>query len=62
MDAKQCDRCGKFYIYSSGTNGCNFRSIVENRERVVTTIGNSYIDFDICPDCWESFKKWMENT
>ena len=62
MDAKRCDRCGKFYIHLSETNGCRFCSIVENRERVVSAIGNSCNDFDICPDCWESFKKWMENT
>ena len=60
-DAKRCDRCGQFYIYSSETHGCKFYSAVENRERLITSIGNNYTDFDICPECWAKFREFMEN-
>ena len=60
MDAKRCDRCGQFYTPSSETNGGKFHSAVENRDRLVTVIGNGCYDFDICPECWKKFKEFME--
>lgn len=59
-DAKQCDRCGKFYTRSSEC-GCEFYSKIENRKRVINEIGNSHTSFDVCSNCWDDFKKWWES-
>lgn len=44
--AYKCDICGKFY---------------ENKETQVIRAGSndSYVVYDACPDCMDSFRFWM---
>ena len=56
-NAKQCDRCGKFYVYTSDTPkfiNCKAYSGF-NRQIYLDDRCN---DIDICSDCLDSLYKW----
>lgn len=61
MNAKKCDRCGKFYENEESaaiklTNGAdNFC-----RRLWGVNINHNEKTFDLCDDCVEEFQKWME--
>lgn len=59
--ARKCDRCGKFFEYSSGDTEVDLE-ISDGRKRIVRFYcGTGYLDLDLCPDCVESFKHWWVN-
>ena len=68
MNAKKCDRCGKFYdfynIECSGNKkkfSKRFNSIdVVRRNMEGGTVAN-YIKFDLCPDCMADFENFMSS-
>lgn len=57
MNAKQCDRCGKYY-----SDDVKYPTVklIDEHSKLINCIGNSLWDCDLCDDCWKSFKKWME--
>lgn len=57
-DAKQCDRCGKYY---SNVIGYPVVKLIDERTKQITGIGNSVWDCDLCTDCWNKFSEWWEN-
>ncbi len=58
MNAKKCDRCGKYYTdgsfacYSGGS-----MTIVSSTGRKVI---NKNTEYDLCEECAEGFEKWMK--
>lgn len=59
MKVCQCDRCGK--IFSPSFENDTYVSQViqtgmENFEETETSIDNS---FDICPNCYDDFIRWL---
>lgn len=57
-DAKQCDRCGKYY---PGVVAYPIVKLTDGRTKQISTIGNSVRDCDLCDDCWNKFSEWWEN-
>ncbi len=62
MDAKKCDRCGKFYLTSENIvkRPCyndlkmfGVRTVDENWNRLKT--------YELCVDCSNKFIIWMKN-
>ena len=52
--AKKCDRCGAFYEpYKTDIN------IITGV--IITTDSLKTDGFDLCPDCMDTFKKWLNN-
>ncbi len=59
MKVCQCDRCGKIFSPSFENDTCVSQVIqtgMENFEETETSIDNS---FDICPNCYDEFIRWM---
>lgn len=58
MNAKKCDRCGGFFMIDKETSK---RPVC----RIVTADNDEYgysdeiTAIDICPECAESFEKWV---
>lgn len=50
MNAKKCDRCGKFYE-------------IDERDYTHIIVAKRYRDdgncYDVCPDCMKEFKTWF---
>lgn len=69
MDAKKCDRCGKYYdkyagLYEQAEEGTLFERYRLPYNQLL--IGNGIYDktipnkiFELCPDCMMKFDKWM---
>lgn len=51
----KCDRCGKLFEYHAGDiNGIALLNVTKN---------TYYINrdkYDLCPDCWKSWKDWFK--
>jgi hypothetical protein len=67
MNAKKCDRCGKFFDLYAVTNkrGCKFENgvnylIQANECSEYGTCHKKVYDLDLCLDCCESFNEWIE--
>lgn len=66
MDAKKCDRCGKYYTgprwdYEKLVRKNIFR--VEAFTVTTKTGGKSYVGYsDLCPECSEKLRKFMYNS
>lgn len=67
MDAKKCDRCGKYYddykgvcrVTENGSIEMQYR-VPYNQLKILNTTYNvpdKY--FDLCPDCMRGFDKWI---
>lgn len=58
MNAKKCDRCGKFYDYYNGNKNkesANAIKFVENARDGV--YGCSL--YDLCPECMSKLQEWL---
>lgn len=60
MDARKCDRCGKYYdLYNTDNdkpNTIKFVSLNEKRQYCEGAVKS----FDLCPECMKAAKKFME--
>ena len=62
MNAKMCDRCGIFYVIRKAT-----LKLERPAYRAATADNGecSYYDeittIDVCPECADSFEKWLKN-
>ncbi len=58
MNAKRCDRCGKYYVTDGEHIYCDGESIT-----VFSDVGKRVSDrkaaYDLCENCAESFEKWL---
>ena len=66
MNAKKCDRCGKFFDLYTVTNkmGCKFENGFNYL--IQANACSEYVDchkkvYELCLDCCESFNEWVEN-
>lgn len=63
MDAKKCDRCGKFYTRKDGEK---YGVILRGRRDDYGMLGgrtDSERDlYDICNSCMEDFERWIGNA
>ena len=60
MDAKKCDRCGKFYIIEFC--GCNLKTRygkLSTYEYDVLRNESCEKERDLCPDCMKSLFEWF---
>lgn len=57
MDAKKCDRCGKFYLPDNNSSQCN---AIQKYKRFGGICGDDKI-YDVCPECMKSFERWVSN-
>lgn len=59
MNAKKCDRCGKYYVTDGERVYYDGESIT-----VFSNIGKKVSDskaaYDLCNDCTKSFENWMK--
>ena len=67
MNAKKCDRCGKFFDLYTVTNkaGSKFENGVNYL--IQGNACSEYIDchkkvYELCLDCCESFNEWIRDT
>lgn len=63
MNAKKCDRCGKFYeFYKIESQGEYIKGTAGIIKISRTQFGckNEVADYDLCRDCAESFQSWFE--
>lgn len=60
MDAKKCDRCGTYYVDSESAV-ITLRRGAYNFARAMfgAKLNDQEKDFDLCDECVEEFKKWM---
>ena len=61
MQAKKCDRCGKFYELYDGfeiAKGGNKYNTVRLEKLVCDSI---YRKFDLCPECMEKLVNFIKN-
>ena len=51
-NCKKCDRCGEYYAKA-----------IDNRKlgKLYDNGGTTKNEWDLCPDCWESFDSWIAN-
>ena len=61
MKVCKCDRCGKVFEPRQYCNGFYSRTIQTGLETFDLMEPEADIDntYDICEDCYESFKKWI---
>ena len=50
-----CDKCGK--AITSGHWEINTHSVGDNG--IYSLSIDNFAEFDLCPDCWEAFKRFM---
>ena len=55
MIARKCDRCGKYYIPNFAGDGYKGAYI-----ELKTDIPESMIRFDLCDNCLDAFKNYIE--
>ena len=70
MNAKKCDRCGKFYIPYDGFGdggkdwfGNKIHKYIFNRLELVQEIEgykDTVNDIDLCQECAQKFSDWLE--
>lgn len=73
MEAKKCDRCGKFYLHHDEKIVIGLSYVLNTDKEEEKTykklfsyrtnqgeIGHSKY-FDLCPDCADELKKWVNN-
>ena len=70
MNAKKCDRCGKFYIPYDGFGnggkdwlGHDMHKYIFNSIKLVQEIGGDgdIVDnIDLCQECAQKFSDWLE--
>lgn len=57
MNAKKCDRCGKYY--TDGSFVCHSGGSIT----IVSSTGRKAInkdtEYDLCDECTEGFEKWL---
>lgn len=61
MEAKICDKCGKFFTYSASRRIIGFKFALRLS---LFSDNNEYIEsdkYDLCPDCVDELKKWIKN-
>lgn len=62
MNAKKCDRCGKFYTVKEPNAiealGMSFAEL-STPERTNKAISALNTAIDLCEDCEKEFKKWL---
>lgn len=59
--ARKCDRCKKLFEPKLSSNGHtsayhNIRVTVETHDKILEKVYHH----DLCPECYEEFRKWME--
>lgn len=58
MDAKKCDRCGKYYdLYNTNNHKANGIKLASYNESGLYELIKS---IDLCPECMEDAKKFTE--
>lgn len=50
MDAKKCDRCGKFYDKQP-----------HKKYILIEKIGPNRFEMDLCPECYSKIESFLEN-
>lgn len=61
MDAKKCDRCGKFYVRKERKVDNSVNIFDEKVFKVkLIYIGDCAIDVDLCPYCMNDLKNFFE--
>lgn len=59
--AKKCDRCGKYHdIYNDKENPHKINSIIPANANYKNQCYSHKI-INLCPDCMNELKKWLEN-
>lgn len=58
-NAKKCDRCGKFYVFNTKFPADQHGDIYIESVMTMTTGGYHYKNYDLCDDCIEDFKKFI---
>lgn len=59
MNAKQCDRCHKFYTGNRAIVEVNKRTYINRPVVIPTGSVTDRIAFDLCQDCMVEFGKFM---
>lgn len=61
--AKKCDRCGKFYEHYPKCNKSQANAIrkIQKDDTGGTVNAFTIWVFDLCPECMDSFEKWLKN-
>jgi hypothetical protein len=57
MNAKKCDRCGKFYVPQIKTT-----DVITRIEQVVLKEKHITDICDLCPDCVKAFYDWLRSA
>lgn len=63
-NAKQCDRCGKFYTVSAWDDACSSIRLAcvtlgVAQSNVLTIMDKITEAVDLCPKCQDSLKNWI---
>lgn len=58
MIVNKCDRCGKIYNFYGKNDKAN---TVETVISYVDEFNEMLDNVDLCPDCVDSFNRWLEN-
>lgn len=59
MNAKKCDRCGKFYDeYNTKSFNCD-PNIVTLHQKLNDGICYLVKDYDLCPECMAELQEWL---
>ena len=61
--AKKCDRCGKFYEHYPKGNKSQSNAIRKVQKDDTGGTVNAFANWviDLCPECMNSFEKWLKN-
>ena len=58
MNAKKCDRCGKYYELNRESKTPN---AISKFKEDFCGFCNHTEKYDVCPKCMESFERWLSN-
>lgn len=58
MDAKKCDRCGRFYEKYGGDKQANAVRKINNDTAILCTCEKTY---EVCPECMRDFESWLKH-
>lgn len=59
MNAKKCDRCGKFYVREKDEK---YGMILKSKRDEYGMIGRNEGEiYDLCTECMTDFERWLEN-
>lgn len=59
MEAKKCDRCGKFYAPENKKATIN--GSIPAFMQLVNNYGWSINQYDLCDDCVKDLQQWLKN-